>query len=1050
VFSVVAGGSCANPGVSGSGTATYDVPASGTCTVNYQVCAPSPNQTTCDTATLIVTAQSADMAAAISGLPAVLSPGQVVADVALTCRNAAGGAAATSPTCVPNASVGRISAVTCTPVAPATLASGEAIVCRFSYTAPGVPGGTAEVDTSVTLTGTTGALNDADLANNTATASAKLIDAVDDGLVTVASTGGAIDVWPNDRVGGVVASVPAVTATLTDAGGLVGVSLDASGRIQVPAGTASGRYALSYRLCSVELATACDTATLTVQVQGAPDLVVAKTHSPAVFTEGGRGTYTIVVSNRGDAASSASYTVVDRLPAGMTVAAVPTGSGWDCSATLLGNAVARCTRSEVIAAASGAVATRAPDITLLVDVAAGACRSPDASGTCTIAAGTALVNQVAVTGGGEPDLPERRGNNDATDPTPVQQAGAVSGRVWIDQNHNRVFDGGDNVLAGIVVEVLDASGRLVATTRSAADGSYRVDGLTPGNGYSVRFRDAVNGAYYGRPISADPAGGNDPSADPSSGVVPGGVIQGITIPAGGRTRTNQNLPLDPAGVVYAADTRQPLAGAKVELLTAAGALVPTQCVVGGINAVTTTVGTGGIDGGYSLLLNSPVPAGCPGTAEYQLRVTPPAGYALSSEIPPAAGALAIPGGCSNAAFGGVCTVQAQNAAPTGSQSTVYYLRMPLNPTAGPDVVNNHIPLDAAVRPALFVTKTGDRSRAEVGDSMRYTITVKRSDSGVGVLNTIELVDTLPAGLRYIDGTAQLDGVTLTDPTGKPGPVLRFTLKAMAPGAQQVLSYRVRVGVGAQQGTGINRARATSQPGGNCTAARGEVCSNEAQHRVQVTGGVFANEACVVGKVYSDCNHNHMQDAEEPGIPGVRLYLQDGTSFVTDVEGKYSHCGLPPRTHVLVVDQTTLPRGSRLVTSSSRNAGDAGSLFLDLKNGELHRADFIEGSCSPTVTEQVKARRARGDTGALDTEKQGGRVLKFDGKRVTAPQQATDSADQRGDAAGQGEPGAVKPRRDGGKAPPSDPGQTATGQTLNTPVSQTPTSSGATQPPARQP
>jgi hypothetical protein len=98
-----------------------------------------------------------------------------------------------------------------------------------------------------------------------------------------------------------------------------------------------------------------------------------------------------------------------------------------------------------------------------------------------------------------------------------------------------------------------------------------------------------------------------------------------------------------------------------------------------------------------------------------------------------------------------------------------------------------------------------------------------------------------------------------------------------------------------------------------------------------------------------------------------------------------------------------------------------------------------------VTEQVKARRSRGDTGALDTEKRGGRVLKFDGKPVTAPQQATDSARQRSEAGGQGEAGAVKPRLDGGKAPPPDPGRSDTGETVNSPVHRTPTSSGATQP-----
>jgi hypothetical protein len=52
----------------------------------------------------------------------------------------------------------------------------------------------------------------------------------------------------------------------------------------------------------------------------------------------------------------------------------------------------------------------------------------------------------------------------------------------------------------------------------------------------------------------------------------------------------------------------------------------------------------------------------------------------------------------------------------------------------------------------------------------------------------------------------------------------------------------------------------------------------------------------------------------------------------------------------------------MTTSASRNAGDAMSLFLDLKNGELHRADFVETSCYDSVIEQVKLRRGRDDAG----------------------------------------------------------------------------------------
>jgi hypothetical protein len=121
-------------------------------------------------------------------------------------------------------------------------------------------------------------------------------------------------------------------------------------------------------------------------------------------------------------------------------------------------------------------------------------------------------------------------------------------------------------------------------------------------------------------------------------------------------------------------------------------------------------------------------------------------------------------------------------------------------------------------------------------------------------------------------------------------------------------------------------------------------------------------------------------------------------MISDSEGKYSACGLPPRSAVLKLDALTLPRGSRLTTSSNRNLGDAGSLWLDLKNGELHRADFIEGSCSNAVIEQVKARRAQGEVRAPETEKKGHPALRFDSKAhgrtsLDSPQQGTDGADQ---------------------------------------------------------
>jgi large repetitive protein len=152
--------------------------------------------------------------------------------------------------------------------------------------------------------------------------------------------------------------------------------------------------------------------------------------------------------------------------------------------------------------------------------------------------------------------------------------------------------------------------------------------------------------------------------------------------------------------------------------------------------------------------------------------------------------------------------------------------------------------------------------------------------------------------------------------------------------------------------------------------------------------VLSNDGCIIGKVYMDCDGTHSQNnasgSRELGIPSVRLVMLDGTYSITDNEGKYSICGVKPQTHVIKVDRSTLPKGSRLLPSSNRNAGVGDSIFIDLKGGELARADFIEGSCSPEVLDQVKARRALG--GVLVPEKEVKPDLKIDNRPSEAKQQ----------------------------------------------------------------
>ncbi|MFY7864624.1 DUF5979 domain-containing protein, partial [Roseateles sp.] len=702
------------------------------------------------------------------------------------------------------------------------------------------------------------------------------------------------------------------------------------------------------------------------------DLLVRKSHSPASFTAGGLGQYRIIVSNQGPAATNQPYQIVDTLPAGLSLAALPQGLGWDCSASEVGGQVARCSSSTVIPGAGSQPVDNPNTIVLQVKVA------PDAGGTvqgqsCLPGSHGQVTNVVQVSGGGEASDPVTVGNNRYEDVTPVLPLGAISGEVWVDVNHDRRRDPNEPAKPGWIVEVLDAQEQVVATGVSDVRGQYQVSGIPSGEGYSVRFKDPASGAYFGRPVSRDPSGGNDPTAASGTGIVAGGTIRNLSVPACGLGRVQQSLPLDPAGVTYCSTTRAPLAGVKVELLDANGNLVPPSCMVGGVNSMVTQVGVaGGVDGGYHLLLNNPAPAECPGVGLYRLRVSTAQGDGLSRLIPPQSSPLRPPAQCSSASTGGVCTVQDQPTAPTPDQRTDYYMSMWLDPAQGPDIVNNHIPLDACVAPQLFVSKTVDRNIAELGDSVRYTVIVKRADAGRDPLPGVRLNDRLPAGFVYIPGTAQLDGRPLAEPRLLGAGQLQFELGSLLPKAQVRLNYRVRLGVGSLQGTGINKAQACvgSLPGVG-------LCSNEAEVRVKVTGGVFSNEACFSGKIYVDCNHNQVQDSEEIGIPGVRFYMEDGSYVISDVEGKYSRCGLSPMSHVLVADPATLPRGSQLVSSSNRNAGDASSLFLDLRNGELQRADFIEGSCSSPVLSEVQRRRQRGELALPQRDAAPALALRFD-------------------------------------------------------------------------
>ena len=709
-----------------------------------------------------------------------------------------------------------------------------------------------------------------------------------------------------------------------------------------------------------------------------PNVVVGK-QAVGSFATGNDAVYRITVANTGQIATSGVYTVEDRLPAGIVLAARPSGNGWTCTGDR-GNPNFACTSSQVIAAAQAN--PFAIDVPVTI--------SSSATGGAVSAT---LNNSVIVSGGGElavyaPSPAELA--NFATNPaqlpvcatpaahnacrtaTTVVQAANVGGTVWYDIGAvRRQLDQGDQRLANWTVEIVDGdspAGGVVRRTTTRADGSWSVVDLIPNRAYLVRFIEPGSGVVWGVPVSSEQGSppapcvtSNPGNTQRSSCVEAAPVAQLRIVLTPGDNLLQQSLPVNPAGVVYESISRQPVPGSVVALAPSgscagydpAAHIVNAQ--LGGYTIAGQSISmTVGELGAYQFLFTPSAPARC----AFQLTVTPPPTHSfVSSVIAPQPNTLATP------PAPGSFDVQPQATPPTIGQSTTYYVTFDAG-SGTQSVLNNHLPVDPRSLSGLVISKTGSVQLVELGDSMQYIIRV-RNNTPVPVTAAF-VEDRLPRGFRYIAGTAMIErgGVrsAIADPIGSPGPTLTFAIGAVPANGDTTLTYRVRVGVGSQQGDGINTAQAKQTATTDCRASPAQ-CSNEARFRVRISGGVFGNEACIAGKVFVDCNANHLQDEGELGIPGVRLWLQDGTSFTTDSEGKYSYCGLQPKLHVLKVDRPTLPRGSKLVASSNRNALDPNSLFVDLKNGELHRADFVEGSCSAPVLDQVKTRRGAGEVNA---------------------------------------------------------------------------------------
>ena len=394
-----------------------------------------------------------------------------------------------------------------------------------------------------------------------------------------------------------------------------------------------------------------------------------------------------------------------------------------------------------------------------------------------------------------------------------------------------------------------------------------------------------------------------------------------------------NVLIDPYGIVFDAKTGLPVAGATVTLLDAAGQ------PIGNDVAFHTDIDTG-------KLVSIPASQITNAKGEFIYPLVVAGTYSFKVDTSTIPGSTKYTFTSDKSVYPNFPSDKIVN--PQWSYGGNFSL------ANGDPALNIDIPVDPVLSTPtspLFVKKTASHTTAELGDFEEYTVTV--ANRGSALTSGVSIKDSLPRGFIYVPGTMRVDGVKVNDPLGGKGPYLTLGLGNLDANKEVKVQYRVQIGPNALNGDGINRVRARDASGTE---------SNEASAKIEVTPGVLMSDAFVVGKVYMDCNRNGMQDVGERGVPGIRLFMEDGTYVVTDREGKYDFYGVSAKTHVLKLDRSTLPNNASLVLLGNRNVGDAGSRFVDLKRGELHRADFAiadgVGSCTQTLVDDIEKRKEK--------------------------------------------------------------------------------------------
>ncbi len=378
-------------------------------------------------------------------------------------------------------------------------------------------------------------------------------------------------------------------------------------------------------------------------------------------------------------------------------------------------------------------------------------------------------------------------------------------------------------------------------------------------------------------------------------------------------QTSVEVLADPFGVVFDSETGEPINGARVTLVNAVTGQPATVFAEDGVTPWPSSVLSGAsvTDGAGRVTDLGVGEFWFPLTllGQYRLEITPPDPYSAPSVVQPGQIAqIARPDG---RAF----------VIREGSYGAAFALTDPIP-------VQIDIPLDRSGLD-LGLTKTASRAQAVPGDVVFYSVTARNSDPA-RAKRDVTIADTPSRWLRLRPDTIRVNGVAVPEAItiAPDGSRFEVNVGTLAGGVSARVTYAMTVRPDAPPGRAVNEAVVTDLLG---RTARANV-------PVDIVRETIADRMTVIGRITAGaCSI----DDPRPGIPGVRVIMEDGSFAITDADGRYHFEGVVPGTHVVAVSRMTLPEGAELIDChrSTRNAGSVSSRFVIGQGGSLVVADF---------------------------------------------------------------------------------------------------------------